>query len=151
MHIRLNATHPTALMLAGVAVLVVVLLASRGRPVPAESPPTAGPLGTQGLLALERCRHNVTIIHDVHWAAACESNAREVQARLAQCHGEVASGGGGHPASCQAMEPPDDLPDCTLPPNRAFALNNARSLAENQCLDEAAFAQRIATVAPASR
>jgi hypothetical protein len=73
--------------------------------------------GSSARAALEWCRENVTIIHDVHWATACSTHA-EVQRAS---HAEAA----------------DDSPECTLPADRASALNAARAQAEDQCLAEA--------------
>jgi hypothetical protein len=50
------------------------------------------------------CLYHVMIISDVHWAAACMKN-----------------------------EPPDDGPDCMLPPERAALLNRAQQEAEGFC------------------
>ena len=79
--------------------------------------------GSNARKTLEWCRENVTIIHDVYWASACASAGK-------------------------AGEAADDSPDCTLPDDRARALNMARAKAEQQCLDEATGATRWA-VSPA--
>ena len=50
------------------------------------------------------CLYHVMIIHDVHWAAACMKN-----------------------------DPPDNAPDCMLPPERAAVLNVAQQEAEGFC------------------
>ena len=105
MHVRLNATTSTAILLASVAAINAWNGSIGGRH-DASSQPYAT-LSSNGRIVLESCRQNVTIIHDVHWAAACMGNAE------------------------------DDSPECTLPEDRAAALNTARSAAENVCMVEA--------------
>jgi hypothetical protein len=98
--------HPgtaAAFLLAGMAALQGPLpvapnaSAERTLPLP----------GTSARMALEWCRENVSIIHDVHWATAC------------------------------ATQGEDDSPDCTLPDDRASILNADRAQAEDQCLADA--------------
>jgi hypothetical protein len=71
--------------------------------------------GSSAGKTLAWCRENVAIIHDVYWASAC-----------AAASGEAA----------------DNSADCTLPDDRAGALNLARAKAEQQCMEEAAAAAR---------
>jgi hypothetical protein len=96
-------------------------------------PQVLPPPGSSARSRLDWCGEQVAMIHDVHWASACELLARERQARHAACLREKPAAG------CEAeLEPPDDSPDCTLPDRRALALNQARARAEQQCIDEAA-------------
>jgi hypothetical protein len=148
MHIWPIATPPAARWLAGAAALCVLVAVTARRQdatLVGEPAQASAQLGASGR-ALEHCRYNVTIIHDVHWAAACEANAREGRRIQAECQGTAPGLG------CNApMEPPDDFPDCTLPPTRAVALNNSRAAAENRCFDEAAFVERLTRTLPAER
>ena len=113
MNIRLNATAATGIFLVGVAAINAGHGAiGRVRPANFALSEPAAALSTNGRHVLERCRQNVTIIHDVHWAAACMGNTE------------------------------DDSPECTLPEDRAAALNTARSTAENMCIDEAVATER---------
>jgi len=90
-------------------------------PTPPATHSQALPLpGSSARAALEWCRENVSIIHDVHWATACAAHAETQRAS----HAEAA----------------DDSPDCTLPAERAATLNAARAQAEDQCLAEAVLA-----------
>jgi hypothetical protein len=116
MSTRLSSPVAAAMLLAGVAVLDAVQGLGVRWPEPqARAGSTAAqrvPLSTGARLALARCREQVANIHDVHWAAACAN-----------------------PADSTAR---DDSPDCTLPDLVASKLNRERSLAEQQCLAEAA-------------
>ena len=113
MHIRLNATAATGIFLAGVAAINAGHGAIGGfRLANFSIPEPVAALSSSGRNVLERCRQNVTIIHDVHWAAACMGNAE------------------------------DDSPECTLPEDRAAVLNTARTVAENMCVDEAVATER---------
>jgi hypothetical protein len=111
MHIRVVATTTAAMLLGS----VVVLDTLSGAP-PAAAATEAGmaalPAGSRGRIALDHCRQNVGMIHDVHWAAACAARAD------------------------------DDSPDCSLPPAQADPLNAARASAEAQCLAEVQVLQR---------
>ena len=140
----LIATPAAALALAGAVVIGALIAASYGsRDAPAARR-AADPaqLGANGREVLGRCSHSVMIIHDVHWAAACDVTARELELKHAACRRAADSGEA--PPACAFMEPPDDSTDCSLPPGRAYTLNNARAAAENQCFDEAAAAERVA-------
>jgi hypothetical protein len=118
MRIRLDATTTAAALLSGMALVNAVIGGvESGFPaaiLPAQSVRARMPLDEPERLALENCRENVTIIHDVHWAAACMTN------------------------------PGDDSADCTLPDERAGSLNAARWAAEDRCLDEATAQRRVA-------
>ena len=107
----------TAILLVGVVVLSAWWIAPP-RPAPPREPAREWlpPPGSRARATLEWCRENVSIVHDVYWASTCRVVADE-----------AASG----------MEPADDSPDCTLPDDRALLLNQARSKAEQQCLEEA--------------
>jgi hypothetical protein len=118
MRIRLDATTTAAVLLSTMALLNAV---TGGRELrlpavlwPAQSARPWMPRNEFERLALEICRENVTIIHDVHWAAACMTN------------------------------PEDDASDCTLPDERAATLNAARWAAEDRCVDELAAQRRVA-------
>jgi hypothetical protein len=118
MRIRLDATTAAAVLLSGVALLNAVNggVAPVFPPglLPEQAARSRMPLSEFERLALESCYENVTIIHDVHWAAACMTN------------------------------PGDDSSDCTLPDERAGRLNAARWAAEDRCVDEAATQRRVA-------
>ena len=140
----LTATPTAALLLAGaVTIYAVIAVSSGGRNAPgAKQLVVQAPLTVNGREVLGRCRHNVTIIHDVHWAAACDVNAQDLELKHAACQRAAASGDA--PPACAFLEPPDDSPECNLPPSRAYTLNNSRAAAENMCFDEAAAAERVA-------
>ncbi|MBC5782622.1 hypothetical protein H8N03_06670 [Ramlibacter sp. USB13] len=114
MRIRHDPATAAAILLVGVAALHG-LLGSRLGPAPAAVAPAARQAlpaaGTQARTALEWCRENVAIIHDVHWASACSAAAAAGEA--------------------------EDSTECTLPDERARPLNVARASAEQQCLDDA--------------
>ena len=116
-----HADIAAAILLMGLAVLHGLLGGGGAWPRSASfSPPVEQQLPSLGSSArdtLEWCRANVVIIHDVHWASACAVLAGE----------QLGQGG----------VDPDDSPECTLPDDRAGALNGARAKAEQQCLDEA--------------
>jgi hypothetical protein len=102
MAISPRGSAATALALLLAAVLAALLAdgpAPRTSSVP--DPMALAPGAVQGVMP---CLYHVTIIHDVHWAAACTTN-----------------------------EPPDNGPDCTLPPMRAAVLNAAQREAEASC------------------
>jgi hypothetical protein len=110
-----------AMLLGGIAVLNAFMDVATGRPQRVSgAAPMARVLPVAGSTArktMDWCLENVTMIHDVYWASACATEAKE----------QRAPGG----------EPPDDSPDCTLPEGRARVLNAARAEAEQQCVDEA--------------
>jgi hypothetical protein len=101
--------------------------------------------GSSARRAFEWCRENVAIIHDEYWASACTVVAAEQRQRRLAC-------GGARPGKAAPADPlcapdapaPDDSPDCTLPNERAKALNLARAKAEDNCLDDAVAAARHA-------
>ena len=117
MRIRGHGDTATAILLVGVVVLSTWWI---DRPQRAALPAVASPgLPAQGSVARARfewCRENVTIVHDLYWASACKVLADQ--------------GGSG-------LELVDESPDCTLPNDRALLLNEARTKAEQQCLEEA--------------
>ena len=106
MQIRAHSGAAAVLLLLAVAVLLAVS---------GSLPHRASLSGTQRA-KVEWCLDNVSMIHDVHWAAACAKLAEETQG--------------------------DDSPDCTLPDDRARPLNAARGKEEQQCFDEASAAVR---------
>lgn len=127
MHIRHHPSTAAALLLAGIAVLNALLGAGPSRfLMPSNSDAGMAPpaLGGNARMVLERCRENVAMIHDVHWAFACMANARDAKA--------------------SGADTADDSPECTLPDDRAVGLNAARSSAENQCMAEALSSERVA-------
>lgn len=116
MHLRQHPGAAAALLLTGVAVLHGLLgTGDRWPEAPATARSVTAPLppaGSRARTELQRCQEHVTIIHDVHWAAACNANEE------------------------------DDSVDCTLPEAPARQLNAARSAAEQQCLAEATAPER---------
>ena len=107
MRLHFSPTTQAALLLVGLAVLQAGLGRLPARPAPAPEPAArAAALLPGERQALQRCREDVAIIHDVHWAAACMAN------------------------------PDDDSAECTLPDDRAAALNFARAAAEERCVKE---------------
>ena len=111
MRIRLDPTTLAALvlLLAGVAVASGWLAAR----LPADAPArhASKVLGAGPRADVERCMEQVATVHDVYWAAACMQAA-------------------------QAAGVQDDLPDCTLPPERAGPLNAARAADDQRCLSQ---------------
>lgn len=106
MRIRLDATTTAAVLFSAMALLNAI---SGGLGLELSSGQSARARVAQNeseRVAVESCRENVTIIHDVHWAAACMVN------------------------------PGDDSTECTLPDDRAGNLNAARWAAEDHCVDE---------------
>ena len=105
MRISLRACAATAFALLLVAVVAALLSAGL-------SSRNAHAPASRGLAVAEApevkgvmpCLYHVMIIHEVHWAAACMKN-----------------------------DPPDNGPDCMLPPERAAALNGAEQEAEAFC------------------
>ena len=124
MHLPHRPETAAGLLLGGMALLHGVLGGSGGASLlqpampTAASPPLPAPASPAGQ-ALEWCRFNVTIIHDVSWASACSAVAEEHR-RL-------------HPDE----DTIDGSTECTLPDERARLLNAARAKAEQQCVDEA--------------
>ena len=119
MRIRDHPTTAAAILLAG-TVALPGLLGHHHWPAPT---PAAAPVqqllpapGTRVRTALEWCRENVAIIHDVYWASACAVAAK--------------AGEG------------EDSTDCTLSYERARPLNAARAVAEERCVDEAVTSAR---------
>lgn len=117
MRMLLGDRTAAGLMLAGIAVLDALGGGSWRPPAPPTVPLA---LPSAGQLAVERCRDHVTIIHDVHWAAACMTLAEEQMA-----------------AGLFAPDAVDDSPECNLPPQRAESINAERAAAEDRCLAEA--------------
>ena len=116
-----HADTAAAILLMGLAVLHGLLGGGgawpRGAALFAPAERQLPSLGSSARNTLEWCRVNVTIIHDVHWASACAVLAEEQRA--------------------QGNADADDSAECTLPDDRAGALNLARAQAEQQCLDDA--------------
>ena len=119
MHIRHRPETQAALLLAAMLVLHVLLGGSGSSSLLRAMQHAVPSPGSSADKELAWCRANVSIIHDVHWASACSIVAQEQ--RESQSSGE----------------PADDLPDCTLPDQRALPLNMARAKADQQCLAEA--------------
>ncbi|MES2999128.1 MAG: hypothetical protein V4787_00425 [Pseudomonadota bacterium] len=117
MRIRLEPTMTAALLLSAMALLNAVMDSigpGLSQQLAAAQPARArSPQGEFERLAVEICRENVTIIHDVDWAAACMAN------------------------------PGDDSAECTLPDARAAKLNAARWAAEDRCVDDARQVARV--------
>ena len=114
MRIREHSGGAAAILLLAAAVLLAFGLQRS----PSPPAPVLQPLARASPPArakMEWCLEHVTMVHDLHWAVACMKVAQEGQG--------------------------DDLPDCTLPDDRARPLNAARGKAEQQCFDEAAAAR----------
>ena len=140
MHIREHPAIAAAVLLAGLASAYSLIGAGNGwlQAMTARSDGSAAPplAGGSARVALEWCRENVGMIHDVHWANACTTHAEQQSAVQAAClHGQT-SAGSASPCATN-LEAPDDSPDCTLPDALAGPLNLARARAEQACLVEA--------------
>ena len=145
MRFRHHPHTPAAVLLAGIAALHALLGGGGGAPWAAlqraSRPPAAQALpapGSSERKVFDECRHNVSIVHDVYWASACTVLADEHRQLRSACMAARGSPDLVCPALLDAI---DDSPECTLPDARAFALNAARTAAENRC-HEAAAAER---------
>jgi hypothetical protein len=147
MRIRDHPGSAAAILLTGVVVLHAMLGMGGGwlsSGTPLGKNVSALPVeGSRARVALQWCREHVTIIHDVYWAAACSVYAEQEQKRRTACLHAQGSAAASTDSPCEgALAPLDDSPDCTLPDARASTLNIARAAAEQQCLVEAAAAER---------
>ena len=139
MHIREHPAIAAAVLLAGLASAYSLLGAAGWWPqalTPGGNPGKALPFSGSGArIALEWCRENVGIIHDVHWANACSTHAEQQRALQLACLRAQTSAASG--VACDTdREVPDDSSDCTLPDALARPLNLARAKAEQACLVE---------------
>ena len=79
MHIREHPAIAAAVLLAGLASAYSLIGAGNGwlQAMTARSDGSGAPplAGGSARVALEWCRENVGMIHDVHWANACSTHA----------------------------------------------------------------------------
>jgi hypothetical protein len=140
MRIREHPAIAAAVLLAGLASAYSLLGVGDGWQQAMTSRGMTGSMnpsaGSGARIALEWCRENVSMIHDVHWANACSTHAEQQRARQLACLRAQTSAPGAVPCDADA-EAPDDSPDCTLPDALAQPLNLARARAEQACLVEA--------------
>lgn len=144
MRIREHPAIAAAVLLAGLA-SAYSLLGAGGWWPQAMTPrrDAGGPLpfpGSGARMALEWCRENVSMIHDVHWANACSTHAEQQRALQLACL-RAQTSAASTTACGTDVQAPDDSPDCTLPDTLAQPLNLARVRAEQACLVEATVAQ----------
>lgn len=135
MDMRLKAMHTVAIVLVAGVVLSYFL---DSRPTTPENPPWWQP-GSQAptaaasrRVALGRCLEHAQLVHDLQWASACMQVAEQQRAALAQCvqSAQLAAG------QCDSRLPVDDAAECTLPHERAAALNATLDAAEDRCVDD---------------
>lgn len=149
---RIRHPWPTiAAILSGVAVVLFAWWAGAAR-LPATQPATAvlapvrnlPPVGSAARRSIDRCREHVTIIYDVHWAAACMMVAAEQKRLRLDC---LLAGDepGKAPSRCAqaAAWPVDDSVDCTLPTAHAAQVNRARDGAEAFCYASSGADRRV--------
>ena len=144
MRIRDHPAIAAAILLSGLASAYSLLGSAGGwlRAVaPGSNAASESPFqGSGARVALEWCRENVGIIHDVHWANACVTHAEQQRALQVACLRGKTSAPGAIPCDTN-LRAPDDSPDCTLPDPMAQPLNLARARAEQACLVEPATAE----------
>ena len=144
MHIREHPAVAAAVLLAGLASAYSLIGAESGwlqTMTARRDASTALPFaGGSARIALEWCRENVGMIHDVHWANACSTHAEQRRALQLACSRARTSDASASPCETDG-EVPDDSPDCTLPDALALPLNLARTRAEQACLVEATTAR----------
>jgi len=106
--------------------------------------PALPPAGSTARARFDACRQNVATIHDLYWASACTVFAGERRQHRLDCEAKAHASPPGRPVPgcAPVIEDDDDSPDCMLPENRAQRLNEARTAAEQECLDDAKAATR---------
>ena len=139
MHLRDHPSAAAGILLACIAAHYAAFdharVWPRAAPLLAPVHDTLPPAGAAARRTFEWCRENVATIHDMYWAGTCSVVAAEQRRRRLACGAGEASTA--DPLCAPNAPAPDDSPDCTLPDERALALNAGREKAEQKCLDDA--------------
>jgi hypothetical protein len=145
MRIRARSEVTAVFLLVGVLALFARSSEAPGHaPHPDMAHPALPPAGSAARARFDACRQNVATIHDLYWASACTVFAEERRQHRLHCEEAARAAPRSRPApGCEPeIEDDDDSPDCMLPEDRARRLNEARTAAEQECLDDATAATR---------
>ena len=127
------ATTATLTSLVAAAVLLQAWMILRtAAPSPSPSPVLAAPVRP----ATEPCVAHASLIHDVHWAAACMRVATQENERHAAClrDWDIMDDPARGRAFCdRTYGGADGSPDCTLPSDSAARLNAMLREMEQRC------------------